>query len=205
MRGIDLNSSIPMGRSASGSGRDTAPKIRLAAVIALCLLAVAVFTGCAAVTVKKIPRGDAGSVEGIRFYRPVPYLMVSHGSADSGKPSANEGVTLQFTIVWMPDLSQEYAIQAKSGPFGSVTFNPTLKDGWNLTGLNATVDSKTAELLTAVRGLVPKAWLAPNLPAAENLKPGMYRFVFQTDASKPNYGQLDHIDWANPVFTIAAK
>ncbi len=109
---------------------------------------------------------------------------------------------LQFTVVWMPDLSQEYIIRARPG-LGSVAFNPTLENGWNLTGLNASADSKTAELLTALAGFMPKALTGAGGPGAARFKPGMYRFLFQTDANKPNYGQLVGVDWDHPVFAIS--
>jgi hypothetical protein len=179
-------------------------QIRFVRQAALALLVIVAMTGCASVIVKKIPSGDVG-MEGIRFYRPAPYLMVSSAPGDSKESSAKgssaSGDTLQFTVVWMPDLSQEYVIQAKPG-LGSVTFNPTLENGWKLTGLSATADSKTAELLTALVGFVPKALTGPGGPGVTALRPGMYRFVFQTDPNKPNYGQLIGVDWEHPVFTI---
>jgi hypothetical protein len=46
--------------------------------------------GCAAVIVKKLPPGDTSSVEGIRFYRPAPYLMVSDVSTDSKQGSTGD-------------------------------------------------------------------------------------------------------------------
>jgi hypothetical protein len=69
------------------------------------------------------------------------------------KPEQKPVQQLSVQIVWLPDYSQEFEIQAHPG-LGSVTMNPTLKDGWSLTGLNATVDTKTAELITAATGLV---------------------------------------------------
>jgi hypothetical protein len=165
-------------------------------------------TGCASVTVKKVPAGDLGNLEGIRFYRPTPYLLISDASNDSGdsarasekgpNASANK---VQFSIVWMPDLSQEYIIQAKPG-LGSVSFNPTLENGWNLTGLNATADSKAAELLTALAGFIPKTLMGATSSRAPAGKPGMYRLLFQTDPNKPNFGQLVGVDWEHPVFSI---
>jgi len=97
-------------------------------------------------------------------------------------------------------MSQENIIQAKSW-IGSVTFNPTLENGWNLTGLNATADSKTAELLTSVAGFIPKSLLSTGGAEPGQIKPGMYRLLFETDPKKPNYGQLIGID-LKPVFTI---
>jgi len=161
--------------------------------------------GCAAVIVKPVPEGDNKTLEGIRFYRPTPYLVVSAGSSDA-KPVASGGASsisehLQFSIVWMPDLSQQFVIQAKPG-IGSVAFNPTLENGWNLTGLNASTDSKTAEVLTALAGFVPKASIRSAGPSAALVKPGMYRLLFQTDPHQTNYGQLKAVDFEHPVFTL---
>ena len=184
---------------------------RIRAMSLVCVGAIACASGCASVAVKKLPAGGDDSMEGIRFYRPVPYLMVSEASSEpkqsntstSSSPGSSPAPTLQFTIVWMPDLSQEYAIRTNSG-LVSIEFNPTLENGWNLTGLNAKVDSKTGELLTAVAGLVPKATAAAPRPAAagSTLKPGMYPFVFERDRSKPNYGRIVGIDVAHPIFTV---
>jgi hypothetical protein len=183
------------------------PGLGLTTLVSLCALGIAFLVGCASVAVRKVSAGDTDSLEGVRFYRPAPYLVVSASSSDSKQTSAQAAKgssteTLQYAVVWMPDLSQEYVIQVKSG-LGSVTFNPTLENGWNLTGLNATTDSKTAELLTALTGLVPKT-----LTSAAGLKPakvvpGMYRLVFQTDRNQPNYGQLIGVDFQHPIFTTA--
>ena len=54
--------------------------------------------------------------------------------------------------------------------------NPTLKDGWNLTGLSATADSKTAELITAATGLVGAVGKIPLVAAGQKnpICPGLY-------------------------------
>ncbi|WP_371420518.1 hypothetical protein [Tardiphaga sp.] len=53
----------------------------------------------------------------------------------------------------LPDKSEEYAITMDAG-FGTAEADPTLQDGWNLTGLTGKAHSKTAENLTAVASLV---------------------------------------------------
>jgi hypothetical protein len=169
-------------------------------------MGIVLLIGCASVTVRKVPTGDNDSLEGVRFYRPAPYLMVSDSSSESKQTSAQaakgpSAKTLQYSVIWMPDLSQEYVIQVKSG-LGSVTFNPTLENGWNLTGLNATADSKTAELLTALTGFVPKALSSAAGVKPAKVTPGMYRLVFQTDRKQQNYGQLIGVDFQHPVFAI---
>jgi hypothetical protein len=150
--------------------------------------------------------GSKAQTTGVLFYRPRAYLMVTQGpaakdaqsgDAAGGKPLATPGPaggtaeprgdgkpapaaepTLNVQIIWLPDYSQEYEIQAHPG-LGSVTMNPTLKDGWNLAGLSATVDSKTAELITAAAGLasaVPKV-VAADRTSEANVGPpctGLY-------------------------------
>ena len=67
----------------------------------------------------------------------------------------------------LPDKSEEYAITMNSGLWGSVSANPSLQDGWNLTSLDAKADSKTAETLTAfaaaLKAAVPPGLLNPEL------------------------------------------
>ncbi|HEY0702224.1 MAG TPA: hypothetical protein VGD60_05600 [Candidatus Acidoferrales bacterium] len=153
-------------------------------------VAAAVLGGCASVKVVRVdparvdaPYADANKQQttGVLFYRPRPYLMVtqgppaadpkpSGGSARTAKPGATEP-TLSVQIVWLPDYSQEYEIQAHPG-VGSVTFNPTLKDGWNLAGLSATVDSKTAELITAASGMAGA--FAPRTAGSKPICTGLY-------------------------------
>jgi hypothetical protein len=161
-----------------------------------CLLA-----GCASV---KVVRVDPSKVDaayndpqkaetsGVLFYRPRPYLMVTEAPPPKDQPPPGGTSTsrldmnnqdkaaqpaaqqLSVQIVWLPDYNQEFEIQAHPG-LGSVTMNPTLKDGWNLAGLSATMDSKTAELITAATGLA-KAFPLAAMKAGEQKPycPGLY-------------------------------
>lgn len=173
----------------------------------VCASATVCMSGCASVVVKKVPPENSESIEGVRFYRPVPYLLVSEAaSSESASPAAKSPIRsasrfLQFTIIWMPDLSQDYTIQTKPG-LGSIEFNPALEDGWKLTSLNGKVDSKAAEILAAVGTVVPKA-SAKGVPevAGHRLVPGMYAFQFDRDRKSPTYGRLTGIDLAHPIFT----
>jgi hypothetical protein len=135
--------------------------------------------GCASVKVVRVDPSkadaayndsDKAMTSGVLFYRPRPYLMVTEvppskeqqapgGSASLHLDMGHQDMATQVPpqqlsvqIVWLPDYSEEFEIQAHPG-LGSVTMNPTLKDGWSLAGLNATIDSKTAELITAAAGL----------------------------------------------------
>lgn len=168
----------------------------------VCLVAILWMSGCASVVIRKVPVGNA-AIEGIRFYRPRPYLMVSESTTES-KPASGAKVSdsipaLQFTIVWLPDLSQEYAIQGKPG-LGSIEYAPTLENGWNLTAMSAKADSKTAELLTAIAGFIPQAKAAASAAGPPAIKPGMYPFVFEEDTKSANFGRLKGVDFDHPIF-----
>jgi hypothetical protein len=65
-------------------------------------------------------------------------------------------ITQQYGIklIYLPDLSHPMALRASTGLFGASSMKPTLQDGWMLTALDATSDSKTAETITAVASLV---------------------------------------------------
>ena len=161
--------------------------------------------GCASVAVRKVPSAKRNDTVGLRFYRPTPYLVVSEAASttnEAKQPASSQNTQggLQFSIVWMPDLSEEYVVDAKPG-LGSVEFNPTLENGWNLTSLNSKVDSKAAELLTAVAALIPKV-AAAHGEKPTTIRPGMYRFEFERDQSSPNYGQLKSADFEHPIFVI---
>jgi hypothetical protein len=57
-------------------------------------------------------------------------------------------------LVYLPDYSHPMALQVKSGWFGTTTLAPTLTDGWMLASLNGSVDSGTANTISALSGLV---------------------------------------------------
>jgi hypothetical protein len=92
--------------------------------------AVLLTAACAHVCIK--PADDA--THGFRYYLPRPYLLVTRDAAQ---------------IVWLPDLSQPYAIQPKCG-IGTMKLDLTLEDGWKLTGVNHDVDTKVPETIDAV-------------------------------------------------------
>jgi len=74
---------------------------------------------------------------------------------------------------------------------GSVTMHPTLQDGWNLTSLDSSVDTKFPETLTAVAGLVTAAigkGAGGKLlitAGSQNLGPGLYRIDLTEDIYNP--------------------
>ncbi|MGN8000134.1 hypothetical protein [Sphingomonas sp. 22176] len=56
-------------------------------------------------------------------------------------------------IVYLPDMRRPMSISMKSG-FGTSSVKPTFQNGWMLTGFDASADSKTSELLTALAPLI---------------------------------------------------
>lgn len=139
--------------------------------IAICIMTLFILS-CAHVEIRKVESADA---EGIRFYRPWPYLMVAVNDKGLCVPS----------IIYLPDMSQEYTMIPHSG-LGSATLKPTLKDGWNLTAYDSSVDSKIPETIGAISGLVAKLPIPPLAralppPKKTNLSPGLYRLEWQND------------------------
>ncbi len=118
--------------------------------------------GCAGVEISKITPENPYK-EGLRFYRPYPYVWVTK----------DKDGDLQGTIVWLPDRSEEYVIRVKSG-IGSVDSKFTLQDGWNLTGLNETRDSKTPEMINALRGSLKDLTGILKKAREEEFHPGLY-------------------------------
>ena len=81
-------------------------------------------------------------------------------------PSSNTSFTMltnnyQIKLIYLPDFSKPMAIYIPFSVFGSATMKPTLQDGWMLTGLEATSDTKTSETITAMASLVTAAANAP--------------------------------------------
>jgi hypothetical protein len=62
-----------------------------------------------------------------------------------------------FKLIYLPDYSKPYALNANSGLIGTATLKPTLQDGWMLTSLDGSGDNKVAETLTAVASIVSSA------------------------------------------------
>ncbi|MDG4881999.1 hypothetical protein [Mesorhizobium sp. WSM4884] len=148
----------------------------LCAVIA-CAAGEVFLSGCANVSVTRV---TSYNQPGLRYWRPAPYLALEETS-ESGKTTCNA------KIVMLPDKSEEYAITMNAG-VGTASANPQLQDGWNLTGLNASADSKTNENITALASLakvlVPLAAPGAASPAPRKTQVvrsnchGLYRMVF---------------------------
>ena len=129
---------------------------------------VSVQFGCASVRIEPIRAGS--DAEGLRFYRPLPYLLVS--VAEAGKDT----LKLNHQIVWLPDYSSGYAIRP-SGWLGSASVKATLENGWQLTELGVERDVQVAETLAQVPGLITSLGGAA-ARVAPDLGPGLYRFKY---------------------------
>ena len=121
-------------------------------------------------------------------------------------PSSNTSFTMltnnyQIKLIYLPDFSKPMALYIPFAFFGSATMKPTLQDGWMLTGLDATSDTKTSETITAMASLVTAAANAAKAGATggqglmaderiskssrslQALVPGLYEFEY-TDQGK---------------------
>lgn len=133
------------------------------------LLTVLIFlmVSCASVEITRITPENPYK-EGIRFYRPYPYLLVTKDK---------EGKNLESKIIYLPNKNEEYAIKVKSG-IGTVDTKFTLEDGWRLTQFGETRDSKTVEMVNALTGSLKELKGVFEMVRKEELHPGLYMFVF---------------------------
>ena len=125
--------------------------------------------GCASVDIQKVTDSNRDTVHGIRYWRPAPYLAIT----------AQPDKTCIAKIMYLPDSSEEY-VMTPTGGFGSVTFKPTLTDGWNLTALDTNIDSKASDVLgvlTKMLGMPSKEPKAQGKPTEVPIYPGLYRMV----------------------------
>ena len=109
-------------------------------------------SGCAEVQVKHVD--DQDTSDGVHFYEPRPYLLVS----DQQKRDDKGNVQYQFSnqIIWLPDHSRRYVVKVKPG-WGAVDGSVKLQDGWMLDTLGSKTDSKSPETIAAMSGLVRTA------------------------------------------------
>ena len=127
-------------------------------------------TGCSHVAVRQLT-AERPYDGGVRFYRPWPYLLVT----------VDKNETVQAEILYLPDLSQEYAVEPLVR-FGSVEMDASFADGWQLTKLGASADPQLAKTLDAVAGLVSAGGAVAVAPSSSSpafpLAPGLYRLVY---------------------------
>jgi len=133
---------------------------------------IVLLLGCATVEVTRITDANRMTAEGIRFWRPAPYLAV-FGEKDG---------TCSGKLIYLPDPKEEYAIRESAG-FGSASLKPTLTDGWNLTAFDATVDSKAADLLGNITKIGAPAGtkVGEKQPNYTDLSPGLYRIKMERE------------------------
>lgn len=129
---------------------------------------------CAGMQVKRVVSENQ---EGLRYWRPAPYLAYVQTATD-------KGTTCELKPFYLPDKSEEYAITITAG-MGAAKMNPNLADGWNLTSLDTDVDSKTSDNINAIASLVKEAAAAavPRTPGARaQAKPtpcsGVFRVTY---------------------------
>jgi hypothetical protein len=106
-------------------------------------------SGCAEVQVKHVV--DQDTSDGVHFYEPRPYLLVSNQQKQDDKGNVQNQFSSQ--IIWLPDHSRCYVVKIKPG-WGTVDGNVKLQDGWMLDTLGSKTDSKGPETITAIAGLV---------------------------------------------------
>jgi hypothetical protein len=121
--------------------------------------------GCASVAVTRLTK-DADYREGIRFYRPQPYLLVSTKGSDRAAQ-----------IVWLPKKDEEYVLRVRQG-LGAVDAKFALQDGWNLTEFGESRDPQTADFLGGAIGLAKTVEALALPPSFGDLPPGLYGIEF---------------------------
>ncbi|TWU37005.1 hypothetical protein [Novipirellula artificiosorum] len=119
------------------------------AIAASCLFAsLFLAMGC---TPRVIVRAHpAPNDNGIRYYRPKPYLKVEPAevAVDKNQTTLVPGM-VRISLAYLPDFSEEYAIDVRPG-LGTASVGIQLEDGWNLTEISQDLDSQTDENLRAI-------------------------------------------------------
>lgn len=169
--------------------------------ICLILLSGLLLIGC---TPRVIVRANpTASDRGIRYYRPKPYLKVEPAEValEKNQTAIVPGV-VRISLVYLPDFSEEYAIDVRSG-LGIANVGIKLENGWNLTEISQELDSQTdenvkaaASLLSAVGDVVPTASSTPQSAVAtftvpsRNVPIGFYESIigFDSRGCKRLYG-----------------
>lgn len=82
--------------------------------------------------------------------------------SDQSFGGSSEGYLVK--VIYLPDMSRPMSVAVRPG-FGTASLKPTFQNGWMLTGFDASADSKTAEILTALAPLLT-AYKMPGKAAA---------------------------------------
>jgi hypothetical protein len=112
----------------------------------------------------------------------------SPNKTDNGQPSGGpssggqtpitdtsyQAVSDQYVakLIYLPDMSQPMAVTESPGLFGTVSMGASLQDGWMLTSLQGSGDTKTAETIGAIASLVSSLQGGAAKPAAAAKAPG---------------------------------
>jgi hypothetical protein len=124
-----------------------------------------------------------------------PATGPSVGASDTSFSASTDQYSIR--LIYLPDYSHPFAISESPGLFGSSSMKPQLQDGWMLTNLEASGDSKVAETVAAMAQLVSAAMgggggaAKPAAPASaaraaggpipvDALPPGLYKFEYNT-------------------------
>jgi hypothetical protein len=129
---------------------------------AACLCAV-LLGGCSSVNVVKNP---GPSDNGIRYYRPKPYLLVT--------PADPTGRMVKVEVLQLPDYCEEYSIHPKGKKPPAVQ----LKDGWNLVGVGGPPAPPAAPEPAPTPPPVDPLKLPEAVLVAGNVPIGLYESVF---------------------------
>jgi len=128
--------------------------------------------GCARVEVRHVGAGDKS--DGVHFYEPTPYLLVTDTVTPAPSGGGADKHSLTSTIIYFPDLQRHYVVNVRQG-WGSVNGSVKLVNGWMLDTLGAQTDSKGPETITAVSGLLKEAAGVAARSATGQIQPGLYR------------------------------
>lgn len=161
--------------------------------IVFILIITLAITNCAGV---KVTKTDDPTKEGIRFYRPEPYLLVTKEVSKQNDQIVEKYIS---KIIWLPNNIDEYVIKTQTG-IGVVKYNVTLTDGWQLTSFGNERDTQVPQTITAVTGALTGLLkiAAEGLDGSgtvtkkEDIVPGLYRFTFDKNG---------HINGLEVVFT----
>lgn len=125
------------------------------------LLITGIFTGCSAVSGVRVVKNPQDYDSGIRYYRPKPYLKVS--------PAEPTGRMVKLSLEYLPDFTEEYSIHARGKT------SVSLKDGWNLVGVNTKAEPPKEE--PKEEPPLPDLKVPDAVVAASNVPIGYYESV----------------------------
>jgi hypothetical protein len=138
--------------------------------IAVCVFA-AMLAGCSSANVTKNPGPDDN---GIRYYRPKPYLLVT--------PADATGRMVKLEVLQLQDYSEEYSIHPKGRKPPAVA----LKDGWNLVAVGGPAPPSDKPEPAAAPPADPTK-LPEYVMASSNIPIGVYESVFDSNGRGGKY------------------